>query len=177
MAAPLYSQMTDILLGYDTDIYFEGDDLMTCNGVDFIEREIYKLLITEHGEWKLSQNLGCSPVKFAGEQNTRETAKKLEQYIVEGLAFSVAPAKLKVRVVPTNYDTVLLFIDIYSPSNLELSIPFEFNYNNGISKLDRADPRIVVPKTDTYTVNDIMNLKKPNKYWSRLRDTSVSNLI
>lgn len=177
MAAPLYSQMCDIRLGYDTDLHFEGDDLMTTDGTDFIELEIYKLLTTEHGDWKLSQNLGCSPVKFAGEHNTRETAKKLEQYIVEGLTFTVAPAKLKVRVVPTDYDTVLLFIDIYSPANLELTIPFEFNYTNGISKLDRSDPRVTPPKTGQYELNDITNLKKNNKYWTRLRENSLSNLI
>ena len=178
MADALYYQMTDILLSYDTDLAFEKGDLMLTSGNDYIEREIYKLLITEPGDWKSQLNLGCSPIKFAGEQNTRDTASKLQQYIADGLSFTVAPAQVKVRAVPTNYDTILIFIDIYSPAALELTIPFVFNYNNGIVKLDRADPRTVIPQSSPHhTVNDITNLKKHNKYVSRLRDNSLSNLI
>jgi hypothetical protein len=171
----LYSKMTDVMLGYDTDIHFDGGDLMTTSGIDYIEREIYKLLITEPGQWRLNLAIGCSPVKFAGEPNTREIAKKLETYIKDGLAFTVSPAGLKVQIVPTDYDSVLLFIDILTSNAIQTTIPFEFNYTNGISKLDRADPRLVVPKTGDYQVNDLDNLSKPNKYWSRLRDSSLSN--
>lgn len=171
----LYTNMKDILFGYDTDLHFENGDLMlTSTGTDFIEREVYKLLITEHGQWKTNMRIGASPVVFAGEPNTRETAKALEKYLTEGLAFSLAPAASKIKVVPTNYDTVLIFIDIYSPDALEISIPFEFNFTNGISKLERGDPRTVVPKTGDYQVNDIANLRKPNKYWNRLSNASLS---
>ena len=58
--AEAFAGMKDILLGYDTDIYFENNDLMICTGVDYIEREIYKLLITEPGDWKA--NFHFSPV-------------------------------------------------------------------------------------------------------------------
>lgn len=176
--AAIYSNMKDILFGYDTDVHFENGDLMlTSTGVDFIEREIYKLLITEHGQWKTNLRLGSSPVKFAGEQNTRETAKRLEQYVQEGLAFAIAPATSKVKVVPTDYNSVLVLIDIYSPDALELSIPFEFSYDNGISKLDRSDPRLTVPTTGDYQVNDITNLMKPNKYWNRMSQRLNNRLL
>lgn len=177
MPEPIFSEMTDIMLGYDTDLHFEDGDLMLTTGVDFIEREIYKLLITEPGDWRLNQQLGCSPVKFAGEPNTRENAKLIEQYITENLTFTVSPAILKVRAVPVDYSSILIFIDIYSSNNLEISIPFEFNYTNGISKLDKADPRVLTQKTDKYQINDITNLRKPNKYWDRMRDRSTTNLI
>jgi hypothetical protein len=170
----IYSKMTDVMMGYDTDLHFEGGDLMTTTGIDYIEREIYKLLVTEPGEWKLNLGLGSSPIRFAGDQNTRETAQRLEQYIKDGLLFTVSPAGLKVKVVPTDYDTILLFIDITTSNSIQTTIPFEFNYTNGISKLDRADPRLVEPKTGEYQVNDIANLRKPNKYWSRLRDNSLA---
>lgn len=173
----LYSNMRDILFGYDTDIHFENGDLMlTTTGTDFIEREVFKLLITEHGQWKTNQRLGASPVVFAGEPNTRETAKKLEQYVLDGLAFAIAPATAKVKAVPTDYDSILVFIDIYSPEALELTIPFEFSYVNGVTKLDKADPRLQIkPKTGQYEVNDITNLKTPNKYWARLSANSLNN--
>ena len=168
--------MHDILMSYDTDIAFENGDVMLSTGTDFIEREIYKLLITEPGDWKRSLSLGCSPVRFAGSQNSRETAAALQQYITEGLAFTVAPAQVSVRIIPTNYDSVMIFIDIYSPDALEVTIPFIFNYNNGVSKLDHADPRTVVAQSSTdYSINDSTNLSKPNKYINRLRNNSISS--
>jgi hypothetical protein len=176
--AAIYSSMKDILFGYDTDIHFEnGDIMLTSTGTDFIEREIYKLLLTEHGQWKTNLRLGASPVKFAGEPNTREIAKRLEQYVQEGISFAIAPATSKVQVVPTDYTSVLILIDIYSPDALELSIPFEFSYDNGISKLDRSDPRLTVPKSNEYQVNDISNLTKPNKYWSRMSQRLNNRLL
>lgn len=171
MAELLYANMKDIMFGLDTDIHFENDDLMlTSTGTDFIEREVYKLLITEKGDWGTNLRLGASPVKFAGEPNTRESAAEVEQYLEEGLAFAVAPSKVKARCVPTNYESIMIFIDIYSPDAIALTMPFEFNYVNGISKLTRADPRTVKPRSSSeYQINDISNLKKPNKYWDRQR--------
>lgn len=177
MANLLYSKMKDVLFGYDTDIHFENGDLMlTDGGVDFIEREMYKLLVTERGQWKMNGRLGVSPVAFAGEPNTRETAKNLETYIYEGLTFAIAPAQASVRVVPTDFDTIVIFIDVFTPDALELTVPFEFDYRNGILRVDRSDPRTVKKKTgDKYAVNDISNLRKPNKYWSRLSKSSLNN--
>lgn len=173
----LYTEMKDILFGYDTDIHFEKGDLMlTSTGTDFIEREVYKLLITERGQWQFNQPLGASPVVFAGEPNTRETAKQLEQYLEDNLSFTLAPAIAEYRVVPTDYDSVVIFIDIFSPDSLEITIPFEFSFVNGISKLDRADPRVTKPKSGQYNINDISSLKKPNKYWSRISSNSMTSL-
>lgn len=171
----IYSKMTDVVLGYDTDLHFENGDLMLTSGIDYIEREVYKLLITEPGDWKLSLGLGCSPTsKFAGEPNTRESARRLEKYITEGLAFTVYPAGINVRVVPTDYDSVIIFIDIIASNSVQTTIPFEFNYTNGITKLENADPKLITPKTGKYEINDIINLEKPNKYWARLRANSVT---
>jgi hypothetical protein len=107
-----YEGMRDILFGYDTDLHFENNDLMTTTGIDYIEREIYKLLITEPGDWKAHQNVGCTPNRFIGDQNSRVLGTNIENYIREGLKLTVFPGQVNVRVVPTNYDTVIIFIDI-----------------------------------------------------------------
>ena len=108
MAELLYSRMKDIMFGYDTDIHFEKGDLMlTSTGTDFIEREIYKILVTERGQWGANQQLGASPVVFAGEPNTREVANDLEQYIQDGLKFAVSPSGSILCLILINFPTSL----------------------------------------------------------------------
>lgn len=166
-----FTGMRDILLGYDTDLYFENNDLMITTGLDYIEREIYKLLITEPGDWKVSPQMGCSPNIFTGNQNTRTTGKKIEAHLKEGLKSTVFPSQVEVRVVPTGYDTVMIFIDILL-QNMEIdSIPFEFDFINGIKKFNKMDARVVTPRSSVdYKLNDITNIKRPNKYWTQIRE-------
>lgn len=167
--------MTDVLLGYDTDLHFENGDLMTTTGVDYIEREIYKLLITQPGDWKASPLLGASPNQMTGEPNTRETAQRLEALIETGIRETVYPASADIRVVPTDYDSVLVFIDVFVRNQEIVTIPFEFDYAIGFRKLSRADARVTTPRsTQQYKVNDISTMKRPNKYWSRIRDDSLN---
>lgn len=174
--AAIYSGMKDIMFGYDGDIYFEDGDLMlTSGGTDYIEREIYKLLITDRGQWKTNLRLGASPVVFAGQPNTRETAKDIQTYIKDSLAFTIAPATLDVRIIPTDYSTVIIMIDITSPDAVEISVPFEFSYSSGVTRLTRGDPRVVKATTGDYEVNDINNHKKPNKYWSRMSNSHFNS--
>lgn len=171
-----YSRMRDVLFGYDTDIHFENDDIMTTTGIDYIEREVYKLLITEPGEWQADQTIGCAPSRFLGEPNTRETAKEMEQFVEEGLRITVAPAQVKVRAVPVGYEKILLFVDIFSSDFEVVSIPFEFSFVTGLRKVERVDARVEKKAKSSlnYAINDITNLKRPNKYWSRLRNTYLT---
>lgn len=173
--AEAFAGMKDILLGYDTDIHFENNDLMTCTGIDYIEREIYKLLITDPGDWKANPTIGCSPNRFTGDQNTRELGKFIENYIRNGLKDTVYPSQVDVRVVPTGYETILIFVDIIIQNEEITSVPFEFDFINGIKKLDRMDSRVTNPTSSrTYKINDITNLKRPNKYWTQIREQYIS---
>ena len=166
-----FSGMKDILIGYDTDLYFENGDLMVTTGLDYIEREIYKLLITEPGDWGVNGTIGCSPNVFTGDQNTRETGKKIESYLVSGLRDTVFPAEVSIRTVPTGYETMMIFIDILFQTEEIDSIPFEFDFINGIKKFNKMDSRVMEPKSSVnYKVNNIANMKKPNKYWQQLRE-------
>lgn len=166
-----YSGMKDILLGYDTDLHFENGDLMTVTGIDYIERELYKLLITEPGDWNLNRRLGCSPNIFSGSQNTREVGKQIQSYLLEGLKATASPGTIDVRVVPTNYDTVMIFIDLIIPEYPIDSIIFEFDFINGIKNFNKIDKKVTKPKSSVnYKVNDITNMKRPNKYWEKLKN-------
>lgn len=173
--AEAFSGMIDVLLGYDTDLHFENGDLMTTTGVDYIEREIYKLLITQPGDWKASPTLGCSPNRYTGEQNTRETAQRLKATIESGIRETVYPATSEIRVIPTDYRSVLIFIDVYVRNREVVTIPFEFEYSTGFRKLNRSDERVTKPRsTKKYAINDISTMTKPNRYWSRIRDDSLN---
>jgi hypothetical protein len=167
--------MTDIRMNYDTDLNFESDDLMLTSGRDYIELEVYKLLITEQGEWKASPKIGCSPQTFIGAANTRDTAKQLEAYLKEGLSFTVYPAQVDIKVVPTGYTNVMIFIDISHPDFDTDSVIFEFDFVNGIRKFNKIDERVTPPQSsDTYKLNDISNMKRPNQYWSSIREQNIS---
>jgi len=175
MATEPYNRMKDILLGYDTDIHFENDDLMTTTGIDFIERELYKLLITLPGEWKADPTIGVCPNKYTGEQNTREMAKEIETYIENGIKLTVTPGIPRVRVVPTGQETIMIFIDVQLPSFEQLTVPFEFDYVNGIKRLIKRDARVTPIVSDKTQINNIENLRRPNKYWSRMSYNSTNN--
>lgn len=173
--AEAFSGMRDILLGYDTDIHFENGDLMTTTGIDYIEREVYKLLITSPGDWKASPLIGASPNELIGESNTRENAQIMQNKIEDGIKQTVYPASASVRVVPTDYDSVLVFVDIFVRTQEVVVLPFEFDYINGFRKLSKADPRITQLKTTKeYQINDISKTQRPNKYWSRLREDTLN---
>ena len=169
MAVEPYNRMYDILLGYDTDIHFENGELMLTTGIDFIERELFKVLSTLPGSWKADPTIGASPNKFTGDQNTREVGQEIESYIEEGIKLVVTPAVPKVRAVPTSSDSIMIFIDLHVGNFDKITVPFEFDYINGIQKFNRIDSRTTaITSSSTNTINDISNMRRPNKYWSRM---------
>ena len=173
--AEAFSGMHDVLLGYDTDLHFEDGDLMLTTGIDYIEREIFKILITQPGDWKASPLIGVSPNQLTGSANTRENAIKMQDLLLEGIRSTVYPATADVRIVPTDYDSVLVFIDVYVRTNDVVVIPFEFDYITGFRKLNKADERVLETKsTQEYKINDISTVKRPNKYWSRIREDTLN---
>lgn len=170
-----YSGMTDILLGYDQDLHFENGDLMLTSGIDYIERELYKLLITSPGDWKANGSLGASPDKFIGEQNTRDAANLLKDYLQMKLRATVTPAQLSVKVVPTDYSSITVIIDVFVHNSEITSMPFTFDFTTGSLKFNRRDVRTTpIKSSQKLKINDISNTKTPNKYWKSIRDDYVS---
>lgn len=169
-----YSGMCDIIFSYDTDIMFDSDDLATTSGVDFIEREIFKLMITSPGEWKIDPTIGCGLQEFNGQENTRTIAQRIENRIQNGLRLTVFPAQVTARAVPTDYDTIVCFVDVVG-SNINItSIPFEFVFTGGTIKMLRNDKNKQIQSSQTISVNDINNLRKPNKYQDRIRSNNAN---
>ena len=134
-----YSMMQDISFGYDTDIHFGTDDLVLCTGIDYIEREIYKILITNIGDWKMMQNIGAGLNDFVGQPNTRDVAKSIQDQITDSIKLTVYPAQANIRVIPTNETTVMAFIDVYV-TNLQITtIPFQLDFTTGNVVVNRVD--------------------------------------
>jgi len=169
--AEAYTGMVDVLFGYDTDIHFKNGDLQLVTGIDYIEREIYKLLITEQGDWGTALSIGSSPNKFIGEPNTRELSSKLENYIESNLQFIVSPARLSARAVPVDFTKIIVIIDITAQGTTVTRVPFEFDFLGGFKKLLNIDEAVTeVKSSQQYQVNDVLTTKTPNKYWNRLRN-------
>jgi len=164
-----YIETTDILLSYDTDIDFEHDDLMLTSGNELLKRRVFKLLISEFRDWPFEPNIGANPNVFMGEHNTRETAKSLTEFLETRIQPYINPAFLSVRVVPVDYDSIKIYLDLYVDGIVAGIMPFTMDFVNGLQYTDydeRVDTVISNSVTKMNTINDV---NKPNKYLDRLR--------
>jgi len=169
MAEP-FMGMTDFLFGYDTDIHFENGDIKTTTGLDYLEREIFKVLLTSPGEWKASPRLGASLEEFIGQNNTREIGNIIRRHVEKSLTESIYPAQLKVKIIPTSESTLTVIIDIYVEGYIATRFPFEFNFVSGFKKITLRDAQVTGKKSsDNYQINDIAQMTRPNKYYERQR--------
>jgi len=165
-----FGSMKDILFSYDEDIAFTSDDFFITTGIDFMEREVFKLLITDENAWKMSPGLGASLEKFIGQPNTRETGEALKNWIKNKLKQTVYPGVVEVRIVPSNYTQLVGFIDIYSGDTTFISIPFEFDFNLGFKKVNRMDRFVNVVQSQKNIKLNTSSIRRPNKYWERNRN-------
>ena len=163
------SIMTDILFSYDTDIAFDDKDLMLTSGVDAITRRIFKLLITNVNDWKYEPDLGASPNRFTGEQNTRETGELIEQFIDYNISPHILPHSIKTTVVPVSYDSVKIYIDVYIDGLVEATLPYTLDFVNGLvyTQFDPATDKVI--SSDTLKINSVEDISTPNIYKDRLR--------
>ena len=165
----LFQFTSDILLSYDTDIDFGTGDLLVVNGLEFLKRKIFKLLITETNDWKIIPTIGASPNRFTGEQNTRDIAKKIKQYIESNIQQHISPAQIDVIVVPINYDSIKIYIDILVVGVVVATIPFTFDYVNGISYTQYDDVVDKIVSNQTNKINQAEDINTPNPFLDRLR--------
>lgn len=166
-----FEGMRDFLLGWDTDIHFEDGDIKTTTGVDYIEREIFKVLSTSPGDWMASPNIGSSLDSFIGEQNTRDVGDAITQRVVQSLSSTVFPAQLKVRVVPTSKDTLTVVIELYVENYVLTRFPFQFDFVSGFRKITLRDSKVIPERSSNeYQINDITQMLNANKYYKRQKD-------
>jgi len=153
---------TDILMSYDTDIAFEYGDLMYTGGVDYIKRKVFKLLLSDLNDWKVTPEVGANPTKYIGEHNTREVATRIQNYIIERIAPEIDPIIIDVRVIPIDYDSIKCYIDLYS-SNMSIgTIPFTMDFINGFTytQFDSRVDKIVSSKR--HKINAPNEISRPN---------------
>jgi len=153
---------SDILMSYDTDIAFEYGDLMYTTGADYIKRVVFKLLISELNDWKLTPNIGANPTKYIGEHNSRDTAAKLQNYILERIAPEIQPITIDVRVIPIDYDSVKCYIDLYAYGMSIGTVPFTMDFINGFTytQFDNRVDKIISSKR--HKINAPNEISRPN---------------
>lgn len=161
--------LTDVLLTYDTDLDFEDGDLMLSNGIDCLKRIIYKLLITSPGDWKLYTDEGANPNEFIGQPNIRQTAKELEEFIIDKIQPHVVPATVTVKVVPLSRESVKCYLDLNVAGLDIVQIPFTMDYVNGFIYPQIDDRVDTIESGKDIRYNDSDSLQNPNPYWDRLR--------
>lgn len=165
----LFQFKSDILLSYDTDIDFGTGDILVTNGLDFIKRKVFKFLITEQTDWKTLPSIGASPNIFTGEQNTREVGKRIKQFIESNIQQHISPAVIDVRVVPINYDSIKIYLDIIVVTDIIATIPFTFDFINGITYTQYDDIVDKIVSNKTNKINQAEDINNPNPYLDRLR--------
>lgn len=158
----------DANFSYDTDIDFRNGDLMLVSGLDYLKKKIYKLLITMEGDWKLHPDVGSSPNKFVGYQNTRQTGKLIEEFLYANIQPIVVPAAVSIRVIPINRESVKCYIDLDMLGLDQVSIPFTLDYVNGIKYFDFDETTDSVIPSKNIKFNDNQSLRNPNPYWNRI---------
>lgn len=169
MPEPFY-KMNDVLFGYDEDIHIDGGDLKRTSGVDYIERLIYKRLISVKNDWKLHGEIGSSPNEFIGQPNTRETAEKIKETIISDLRTAISPATINVKVVPVDLDEVVIYIDVIVNNDIVSSRSFKLDFINGFKKVPFDEE--VNNKTSNVLFEE-QSFKK-NKYIDRIKNNKTT---
>jgi len=160
---------TDVLLSYNTDIDFEFDDLMMTSDEDLLKRKVFKLLITQFGDWKFDKEIGASPNIFTGEHNTRETAALIKQFIEFNIQQYISPAIIDARIVPIDEDSIKIYITLYVNGLRIASLPYTLDFINGLLYSqydDRVDKLISTPELKLNTIDDVAD---PNVYVEKFR--------
>jgi len=165
----LFEFKSDILLSYDTDIDFGAGDLLVVNGLELLKRKIFKLLITEPTDWKMYPNVGASPNKFTGEQNTRELGNQIKQHLESRISQHISPAIIDVKVVPIDYDSVKIYLNVMVAGTVVSIIPFTFDFINGISYTQYDDIVDKITSSNTIKFNEAESINNPNPFMDRLR--------
>lgn len=165
---PLFDRDRDVLMSYDTDIAFEKGDLMLTEGSDFLVRKVFKLIISEIGDWKLDPQLYASPKAFTGQKNTRDTATRIQSYLKTNIQPHISPVECAVRVIPLNYDSVKVYIDLIFMGSTLASVPFTLDYVNGF-KYTQFDARVdSVISSKNLKMNAPTDIQFPNPIKDRI---------
>ncbi len=165
----IFEPMSDILFTYDGDVEFENGDIKLCHGLECMKRDIFKLLITSPGDWKLAPEEGASPNKFIGEQNTRDNAKKLENYLIEKIQSHITPAAVNAKVIPISRESVKVYLELNIAGLDIVNIPFTMDFINGFIYTDIDEEADIVHSSENLKYNTSDSLNHPNPIWDRMR--------
>lgn len=167
----LVSYSSDALLSNEGDILFADGDIRLVFGIEFLKKEIFKLLITEKRDWKLFPSVGASLTKFNGYINSRETAEEVKKHIKSSITPFITPYVVNVEVIPIDYETVKCYILIGGADLPAQEVMlFELNYQDVFTYVDYDPAEDTLLSEAQSKTNTQGSLLHPNKFADRLRN-------
>jgi len=156
--------LTDIGMTLDGDLAIDsGGDLSLVSGIEFLRREINKIVKTNNPEWTLHPNVGADVNRYIGRSNTREVGREIEQSVREAIKRQFPDSGIEIRVVPKSRDALGVYMSIYSPAlgRQEPIYTFNFYFSSGSVDADQD------PLLNKVTVTDNRHNKTTNIYLNR----------
>jgi len=163
----IYDGFTDFAMSYDGDLIVKDGDIAYISGIDWLKREINKILRTTNPEWAGNPTAGADLCNFIGAPNTRETATDIKETITRALDRQglIVEGEVDVRVVPVSLYNVQILIHLIADGERTQIADMVFEYNGAGVRTNTYDPIAVNAKDLNY---DSMHNKNKNKYLERL---------
>ena len=151
-----WSTYGDYIIDEDGDLKDTRQDVL-----DSFKAEILNIVSSEIGDYELHNDFGSSLSEFQGRMNTRQTAKDLEQRLITSLTVNdiVSFNDLTVKVIPVDYDSVAIFIDIEVAATIanqldpgeEAQLAFIYNFKDSMAMfIDKEFYTNIIPATEEY---------------------------
>ena len=118
MPQDIQSSTIDVHWTADGDLFHDHltGDLGLADAMDnlVLEGAVLRRLQSNHGEWRLTPNLGCNLSEFMGMPNTAETAIAIHNRIVGALTGDalIKPGNLSVDIIPISNHKILILLEI-----------------------------------------------------------------
>lgn len=121
----------------DTEMGSDGKlirDIYVAEGLDVDKQIIMNRLQTDSPDWFHHPQMGGNLSDLIGEPNTRETAQRGVNYIMNALTYRglYNPTQVMVRPVPIGQHQLLFFIEITKLRDDIVRLPLLFNLEHGM---------------------------------------------
>lgn len=136
---PLYKQKIDLYWTGEGDLILgENGDLLDTKNYEYrgFIQQVQNRIISSRGDWPVHPDVGAGVSDFLGRRNNRETAEEIKLRIIGELAREglVAPANMKVDVIPVSEKAIIILVMVVPPGSRK-AVMLNFSYNMVENKL------------------------------------------